>query len=166
VVISLWPNPCPHENWQMAIRNRKCSLKCFKLLIWSCVCLNFKVYCSNVPIQKPQTANKLKKKHDFFTMFSTFMNYKKGSWLSKKLLTFCLENLPNLSVTIAICIYWYHHVHGYEHLRMFLVIEIWNALRIGLCRYNHKPICTVFLQYDTVRLSVSRRIDTKGSNSN
>ena len=37
---------------------------------------------------------------------------------------------------------------------------------LGLCRYIDKPICTGFLQYDTVRLSVSRRIDTKGSNSN
>jgi len=37
---------------------------------------------------------------------------------------------------------------------------------VGLCRYIDKPICTGFLQYDTVRLSVSRRIDTKGSNSN
>jgi len=37
---------------------------------------------------------------------------------------------------------------------------------LGLCRYIDKPIYTGFLQYDTVQLSVSRRIATKGSNSN
>jgi len=44
---------------------------------------------------------------------------------------------------------------------------MFNCL-VGLCQYIDKPIymCTGFLQYDMVRLSVSRRIDTKGSNSN